>query len=199
MKYLKSVIPIVLILILFGCNTNTEQIMTNNSNERPPQLKNITDLEANLKAMDKKLILLEEKLEEETNKNYRLERVVKEITELREFNYEVLSKGINREPSDAVIYIANIPDTLEEQEIYILTTAIHFNGGNYNKVSIWKDKATAMKYISGEFDPEEGILGWSGYDDRIGFIDNINDPPSLRHYFSRDDGQMLEFGKYKYE
>jgi hypothetical protein len=198
MKYLKSVISIVLILILFGCNTNTEQIMTNNSNERP-QLKNITDLEANLKAMDKKILLLEEKLEEKTNKSDRLERVVNEITELREFNYEVLSKEINREPKDTVIYIANIPDSLEEQEIYILTAAIHFNGGIYNKVSIWKDKATAMKYISGEFDPEEGIFGWSGYDNRIGFIDNTNDPPSLRHYFSRDDGQMLEFGKYEYE
>jgi len=142
---------------------------------------------------------LTKQVDKVTNTFNRLEYFVDGVTQLEQFEYEILTKRINRPPYDCIVYVANVPERLDEQESYVIRSAIQFAGKDFTKVSFWKDRQTALKYVNGDYDPEEGISGWSGFDQRFGAIDNTSSPPSLVHYFSRDDAQVIEFGKYSYE
>ena len=159
----------------------------------------ITELEEENESLSDQYNMLRSHALTDKNELNRLAQIVDALTRMEAFEYEILSEQIDRPPYDTVVYIADVPEKLDEQEMVVIKSAVLFSGEKYAKVSLWKDRETAMQYIHGEYDPDEGVLGWSGFDQRFGIIDNSSNPPSLRHFFSRDDGQMLEFGKYKFE
>jgi len=121
----------------------------------------------------------------------------KALTELPQFEYRVVSKSIDRPPHDMVVYVKGLNGRNEELEPYIIRAAIEFSDSKYARVSLWKDEQKALQYVQGNYDQEETLLGWSGFDARFGIIDNSPDKPRLIQSFSRDDFAMLEFGKYR--
>lgn len=200
-------VVITVLSLLIGCKSNDITERSKNSNQvqvidmnRMLKAENeIHELKLINQKLKNHIITLEEKAANEIAKNSRLEQIILTLTELDNFEYEILSSKIDRSPYDSVIFIPNLPESSEEIEIYVIRSAIEFSGSSYSKVSLWTDRSIALKYINGEYDPEEGYLGWSGFDQRFGFIDNTSTPPTLTHYFSRDDAQAIEFGKYSYE
>lgn len=199
---MKYCITLLAFLLLIGCESestydNAEKTELNQ--QLVEAMNTIAQLEESNQLLIHQNIELRTLYNEEVQKLNRLEHFIDELTRLEEFDYEILSDKINRPPYDCVIYIANVPEELVEQEIYVIRSAIEFSGKEYTKVSLWKDRQTAVKYINGEYNADEGVLGWSGFDERFGFIDQSSMPPILRHSFSRDDGQMMEFGKYRIE
>jgi hypothetical protein len=43
-----------------------------------------------------------------------------EVVTNDEVEYEILSEKIARPPYDSVVYVVDVPDTLDEQEIYVI-------------------------------------------------------------------------------
>ena len=188
---------ITMMLIVTGCESETA---TDGINQDLLKAKEkISELDKKNQTLINQIEELKAQIERDKSKNIRLEQLANDVTRLEKFECEILSTQINRPPFDSVVYIANVPEKLDEQEVLVIRSAIQFAGTNFSKVSIWKDRNAAIKYVNGDYDPEESVLGWSGFDQRFGSIDNTSNPPTLRHSFSRDDGQMIEFGKYSYE
>lgn len=204
---MKTILTVIVILIIVsGCESksvfdkdNPEADTESNTHELHEAMNKIYELEEANQSLINQKEELAKQVDRVTNTFNRLEYFVDGVTQLEQFEYEILTKRINRPPYDCVVYVTNVPERLDEQEAYVTRSAIQFAGKDFTKVSLWKDRRSAMKYVNGDYDPEESISGWSGFDQRFGAIDNTSAPPSLVHYFSRDDAQVIEFGKYSYE
>jgi hypothetical protein len=208
MKY--AITLLIFILILMGCES---EVVTNEKashilleadiehyiNELDDANRKISEIEKTNRQLTNTIVEMQEKFNNDSNKHSRAEELIKKVTQLEKFEYEILSDTITRSPYDAVVLVLDVPDTLDEQEIYVIRSAIEFSGDKFTKVSLWKDRQAAMKYINNDYDPEDGFDGWRGFDQQFGFIDNTRIPPMLTHFFSKHDAQVIEFGKYTYE
>jgi hypothetical protein len=123
-------------------------------------------------------------------------RLITNVTNINDFQYEIISPAINREPYDKVIYIKNVSEINKDQTLYLLKAALTFSSDNAKIITFWRDRNQAILYRDGQYDPEEGYTGWSGFDYRFGSINNKGLHPKLRQYNSRDDSQFMDFGKY---
>jgi hypothetical protein len=124
-----------------------------------------------------------------------LKKKIKQITEIKNFEYEFVSNHVNKAPFDTVVYVKNVPTSLEEREIYLLKASLIFSDSKFKLVSLWDNLQNAMKYVSGDIG-DIGPLGWNGLNSKFGTIDNSLDKPTLAQHYSSDDGAVLEFGKY---
>lgn len=213
MKFLK-VFPVFLLLlfILSACESGEisrlNQDLTNQLGEANKQIKNLREQlkqTENILNQSKEQFL--SKNTEFKNKENQIQGLLYEkqkinsITELSSFEYIIVSERIKRPPYDTVVYIKNVPGSkrIQDREIFVLRAAIEFSGRKYDKVSLWNDYQKAQQYVEGDYDPEEGVFGWSGFHSRFGSIDNSPDKPRLSHYLSVDDVDAINFGKYKNE
>jgi hypothetical protein len=203
----KVIILLLFILQATGCESdnlkNENKKLTDQLNEANKQLEGMSKLKVELAAVQSKLKKTEEDraATESKNKQNKIDlewyqRVAGEISSIKNFQYEVISDSINRKPNDTVVFVKNVPNGINEQSIYLIRAAIDFSYDKYNIVSFWRDRDKAVSYADGNYNPEEGPLGWSGFDFRFGVLRNKDQNPVLMQYNSRDDGQAIDFGKF---
>ncbi|MEF3313569.1 hypothetical protein PV433_32285 [Paenibacillus sp. GYB004] len=120
---------------------------------------------------------------------------VRGITENRELAYTVLAAGAGNNGNEKVIYVKGLTD-LKEKETFLLKAAVLFAHEREVILTFWDDERLARQYISGDFDAEETLFGWSGFDSRFGRIDTTRAPFGLQLYLSGHDSDILEFGRY---
>lgn len=120
---------------------------------------------------------------------------VRRITESRELAYTVLASGAGNNRNEKVIYVKGLTD-LKDKETFLLKAAVLFAHEREVILTFWDDERLAKQYISGDFDVEETLFGWSGFDSRFGRIDTTRVPAGLQLYLSGHDSDNLEFGHY---
>ncbi|TNJ68105.1 hypothetical protein FE784_00100 [Paenibacillus hemerocallicola] len=195
------------VTILTGCETDKlkdENIkLSAQLDEANRQVAKLEKNREDLVRLNEDLQNKEERLKSAASAKQQLEidlnwykNAIKDVMSIKNFDYEVVSQSVSREPYDKVVYIKNVPELNKDQTIYLLKAALSFFDDQANIVSFWRDRDMAMRYASGKYDPEEGPSGWSGFDYRFGSIINDEPYPRLRQYNSRDDSQLIEFGKY---
>jgi TolA-binding protein len=205
---MKPILAVLLFLFLLsGCEHSTSETQ---SHQLVKQLedskKEIDNLKLQLTQKDNSIQLIKaqqdikeienKQIEDQINELYYLKKKIKKITELSSFEYVIVSDSINRTPYDIVVYVKNVPQSIDDREIYLLKASLIF-GDKFKIISLWDDYQKAKLYVSGKFDAEESLFGWSGFDSKFGLINNSTEKPTLKQYFSRDDGAILEFGKYE--
>jgi outer membrane murein-binding lipoprotein Lpp len=120
---------------------------------------------------------------------------VRRITESRELAYTVLAAEAGNNRNEKVIYVKGLTD-LKEKETFLLKAAVLFAHEREVILTFWDDERLARQYSSGDFDAEETLFGWSGFDSRFGRIDTTRTPAGLQLYLSGHDSDNLEFGHY---
>lgn len=120
---------------------------------------------------------------------------VRRITESRELAYTVLATGAGNNRNEMVIYVKGLTD-LKDKETFLLKAAVLFAHEREVILTFWDDERLARQYSSGDFDAEETLFGWSGFDSRFGRIDTTRAPAGLQLHLSRHDSDNLEFGHY---
>jgi hypothetical protein len=177
------------VAILTGCETDKlkdENIkLSAQLDEANRQVAKLEKNREDLVRLNEDLINKEEQLKSAASAKQQLEtdlnwykNAIQDIMSIRNFDYEVVSQSVSREPYDKVVYIKNVPEHNKDQTIYLLKAALSFSDDKAKIVSFWRDRDMAMRYASGKYDPEEGPLGWSGFDYRFG--STINDEPYPR-------------------
>jgi hypothetical protein len=121
---------------------------------------------------------------------------ITDIMNIKDFQFEIISEAITRTPYDKVVYIQNVSDENKEQLLYLLKAALTFSNDKADRVTFWRDREQATLYRDGNYDPDGGPAGWSGFDYRFGSIINNGPYTKLVQHNSRDDSQLIDFGKY---
>jgi hypothetical protein len=194
-------------LILSGCETDDlkdeNKKLISMLDDANKQIQAYTQDKEILSKQVETLLNNKPQLEESTTDQQQFEidlnqykSLITDMMDIKDFEFEILSQAINREPYDKVVYIKNVSESNKDQEIYLLRAAMTFSTDDAKLISFWRDRKQAILYRDGQYDPEEGYTGWSGFDYRFGSINNSGQHPKLRQYNSRDDSQYLEFGKY---
>ncbi|MDC3417595.1 hypothetical protein [Aquibacillus salsiterrae] len=202
-KFIGSVL---FLFLLTSCSNNLEtenQALTNELNKTEEEIislrnqlsKTTAELDS-YKQTSKNLKELKITVQQMEENNQLLSERITSVMEIPKFKYTIVSNQMDRPPYDAVVYIDNVPDEFKEQEPYLLRAAIEFSSEKYSAVSFWNDYSLAEQYVESSFSDEDGLNGWSGFDARFGSLDNSLDEPKLIHYYSRDDGVIVDFGKY---
>lgn len=138
--------------------------------------------------------LLKEELDKKTQELNYIYSILNDITSMEDISFEILSEKTKSQPNETVVLVNNA--TNDKREQIVIKASIIFSDPSYEQVSLWIDQISAKSYIEGNYDPLDTHSGWSGFDSRIGFIDNTSRPPSLILYLGRDDVLELNFGKY---
>lgn len=133
--------------------------------------------------------------ETQINKLRVTEERVRQITDGKEFPFTVLAVGTSNNKNEKVIYVKGLAN-LEEKETFLLKAAVQFAHERETLLTFWDDELFAKQYINGDYDAEETVFGWKGFDSRFGLIDTTRTPAGLMLFLSRDDIDNLEFGHY---
>jgi predicted nuclease with TOPRIM domain len=195
------------IFILSGCETdnliNENKNLVSKLNEANKQIQDFTKHKEDVAQLNDELKNIKKQLEKTINEQKQLDNnlnwyksLITDIMKIKDFQFEIISQKINREPHDKVVYIKNVSDVSKDQLLYLLKAALTFSDDDVQKVTFWRDRNKAILYRDGKYDPEEGPSGWSGYDYRFGSIINNGQHSLLTQYNSRDDSQLIDFGKY---
>jgi hypothetical protein len=195
------------LVLLIGCQKDNliqeNNVLTDQLNESSNQIEVLKKDKILINELNVELSNTKEQLKIDANEKQQLENELNQykniiigISNVRDFQYEIISKSISREPHDKVVYIKNVPEANKEQTLYLLKAALLFSNDDTKIVTFWRDRSKAILYADGKYDPEEGPLGWSGFDFRFGSIMNDEQYPKLRQYNSRDDSQLIEFGNF---
>ncbi|GIQ68053.1 hypothetical protein XYCOK13_08770 [Xylanibacillus composti] len=145
----------------------------------------IGELQAHISKQQRRL----QEYEEAMREYEMLKERILHLTEMNDFIYETACEKSN----GVAIYIEGVPENQDKQLTYLLRAAIEFSD-HEQPAFLWDNREKVNQFCSDEFDKEESVLGWSGFDSRFGKIDNEN--RQLTFYFSRDDALQLAFGKY---
>lgn len=198
---------VVLMAVLLGCEENQSQQRIDSLQEQIHLLE--TELlesreevksERNKnseKTKEMDLITQEKKdLESTLNKMIVYHERLQGITQLEDFEYT----EVGFKEDEKVVYIHNVSgDDSTMKRIYLLRAAIEFAGDTSEVISFWYSLENAETYIRGDYNPEETLFGWLGFDSKIGKIDHSTNPPTLIFNISGHDMENVEFGKYGYE
>jgi hypothetical protein len=180
-------------LILTGCETdhlkNENKNLISRLNEANKQIQ---DLHNTKKSLEETTSIQKQ---QENELNW-YKSAITDVMNIKDFQYEIISQAIDKEPHDKVVYIKNVSEVNKDQTLYLLKAAIVFSGDVAKTVTFWRDRNKAILYRDGKYDSNEGPLGWSGFDYRFGSIINDGQHSKLRQYNSRDDSQYIDFGKY---
>jgi outer membrane murein-binding lipoprotein Lpp len=198
---------VICVILLTGCEKDSliqeNKILTDQLNETNKQIEILKKDKDSINKLNEELSNTKEQLKTDNIEKQQLEydlnrfrNTIIGITNVRDFQYEIISKSINREPHDKVVFIKNVPDANKDQTFYLLKAALLFSNDETKIVTFWRDRSKAILYANGKYNPEEGPLGWSGFEFRFGSLMNDEQNPKLRQYNSSDDSQLIDFGKF---
>jgi hypothetical protein len=207
MRRITMIAILICLVLLTGCQKDNliqqNNMLTGQLNESNKQIEILKKEKIGINELNVELSNTKEQLKKDAGEKQQLENdlnryknIIIGISNVRDFQYEIISKSISREPHDKVVYIKNVPEANIDQTFYLLKAALLFSNDDSKIVTFWKDRSKAILYANGKYDPEEGPLGWSGFDFRFGSIMNDGQYPKLKQYNSRDDSQLIEFGNF---
>lgn len=118
------------------------------------------------------------------------------LTAMQSFEWEAAASLDTPSGKEKVVYVKNVPDSAADKEIYLLRAALEFTGDPSARVTFWNNRDRAMQYASKDYNPEETLEGWSGFDSRFGLLLPSKEKPKLTLYLGRHDAAMVEFGSF---
>lgn len=207
MKVSRAFFMLLCLLILAGCRDGEEVRESERATPEEVWLSKINDLESRIKTLEEERTAWKDqvadykKMEHEyhqLNQDFkRLREDIQSITEAGKVHYERVADEVREQPDTVVVYVENVPKEYRQQRTILLKLAVQFSHMEDRIITLWESKADAVTFAKGDYDDEGKVLGWSGMDSRFGMINNKNN--TLLYFFSRDDIEPIEFGKYTTE
>ncbi|NBI28889.1 hypothetical protein [Chengkuizengella marina] len=194
-------IVIILMMFITGCNNNPADSVNNLSSLDLVELESkLLETQEELKKIEEKLLyesINNSKLKDEIRKYEQIEfrfrelqKYIDGITRIENLNYEIIYNTNN----EIGLFVKDVPKEEKIERYYLLKLSILYSDEKDKIITLWSESQPALDYYNQDYDNEETLEGWSGFDSRFGEIDNETN--RITYFYSRADATYIDFGKY---
>jgi hypothetical protein len=152
---------IICLVLLTGCKKDSliqeNNLLSDQLNESNKQIEILKKDKNRIDELNAELSNIKEQLKVDINEKQQLDNdlnryknIIIGISNIKYFQYEIISKSISREPHDKVVYIKNVPEANKEQTFYLLKAALLFSNDDTKIVTFWRDRSKAILYAAGK-------------------------------------------------